>query len=42
MLRIAIIVVVLWLLGSLAYGVVVPSAADQAQRNATEVVQASR
>lgn len=38
-LRIAVILIILWLLGSLAYGAVVPSAAKQAQRNAIEATQ---
>jgi hypothetical protein len=42
MLRIAVICVILWLLGSLAYGVVVPSAAHQAQRNAIELTTRDR
>lgn len=38
MLRVVAICVVLWLLGSLAWGVVSPAARKQAHRNAIELV----
>lgn len=37
MIRVAAICVVVWLLGSLLWGVVSPDARDQAQRNAIEL-----